>query len=173
MEKWLMAIALYFDYLLKFDFIALPMKKGNFTVYAIFDSGSARELVAEKVLKKLWRLDGAYIRWKAPSVIKMPWHDIPKPLLQLTISNRWNEFEVISGNMARAQEMAVCKALNLKHWQGIDWMLNSTKGGIVIDNYTADIIGEQVDKDGNIHYIRGEVKGIDSPVFYHGNDEEQ
>lgn len=172
MEKWLIAITMYLEYLLKFDFIALPMKKGNFTVYAIFDSKDAKTLVDKTVLKKLWRLDGPHLRWRAPMVNKMPWHDIPKPLTQLTINNRWNEFEVISGNMARAQEMAICKALNQKHWLGIDWFLNSTKDGIVIDNYTADIIGQQLDSNGNARYIRCEVKGIDSPVFYHGNDEQ-
>lgn len=157
-EKMTIAVAMYLGYLGNFDFLALPLKKGNFTIYAIFDSTSARALVDEKVLKKLWRLDGTNLRWRAPMINKVPWQDMPKPLTQLTIAHRWNEFEVIAGNMARAQELAVCTALNQKHFLGEQWLIGS--GRLIEGEYNPDIYSAR---------YKVEVKGIDSPITEHYN----
>lgn len=153
-----LAITAFLDYLQYFDFLALPAKKGNFTVYSIFTAAQARELVKDNIVKTLWKLDGQELRWRGGMINKMPWRDMPTPQKQLTFLKRWNEFEYHAGNRSAAQEKAVCEGLNRIKWLNQQWTHTGTEKPIS-EQYNPDIVAE------NGYTV--EVKGFNSPVFKH------
>ena len=152
----LVAIASYLCYLDHFDFLALPAKAGNKTIYMVFDTISARALIGKDVVKKLWKLDGQELRWKGLMIDRIKPLHLPKPKIEFTINKRWDEFEWKSGNRAYAQETAVCRELNRVKWLNDNWTHIGTCNPL---QYNPDILSS--------NGVMVEVKGFGSPVHKH------
>lgn len=148
------------NYVRRPNMVALPLKAANKTVYMLFTSEQMIELRKLDETAKGFREDGNALRWKGLQVMHFPMREA-KRIRDFEISCKWNEFKEEGGNMSRAQEEAVCEALNSVGFNGETWTVvsrNANKKG----QYNPDILGSNGTKI--------EVKGFDSTLVTHFND---